>query len=92
MKHFQALDCVPFKHDGSSYLRVDTAIDCLSTDYKTFRLHILCFLFIYQSIPVMWFVMLFRIRKRLNPRNSEDKNLALFIRDQDNDLDSLRFL
>jgi len=36
--------------------------------------------------------MLFRIRKRLNPRNSEDKNLALFIRDQDNELDSLRFL
>jgi len=92
MKHFQALDCVPFKHDGSSYLRVDTAIDCQSTDYQQFRAVILVFLFLYQSIPVAWFVMLFSIRKRLNPRDSEDPNLALFIRDQDNELDSLRFL
>jgi hypothetical protein len=92
MKHFQALDCIPFPHDGSSYLRIDTAIDCLGEPYKAFRLSIIFFLVLYQSIPVLWFVMLYKIRKRLNPRDSPDPALALFIRDQDKDLDSLRFL
>jgi len=28
MKQFQALDCIPFAHDGSAFLRIDTGIDC----------------------------------------------------------------
>jgi hypothetical protein len=93
MKHFQALDCIPFNHDGSSYLRVDTAIDCDSSSYQAFRTAVLLFLVLYQSVPVLWFVMLHKQRKRLNPATSKaDPTLALFVRDQDRGIDSIRFL
>lgn len=68
MKHFQALDCIPFNHDGSSYLRVDTAIDCDSSSYQAFRTAVLLFLVLYQSVPLLWFVMLHKQPRRQTQR------------------------
>ena len=33
---FKAMDCVTMHHDGSSFLRVDSAIDCDSEEYEDF--------------------------------------------------------
>ena len=92
MKQLQALDCIPFPHDGSSFLRVDTAVDCASAEYAEFRVAVVLFAAAYQSVPVAWFALLWRERRKLNPPAKPDKRLALFIRDQDRSLDALRFL
>ena len=63
----QALDCIPFPHDGSSYLRADTAIDCASEAYLDFRSNVFGLIAVYQSIPVLWFWLLYRRRTELNP-------------------------
>jgi len=66
MKQLQGLDCIPFKHDDSSYLRIDTAVDCNSESYLIFKtINILCFS-LYQLIPITWAVLLFRHRNLLH--------------------------
>ena len=93
MKQFQSLDCIPFGHDDSRYLRVDTAIDCNSDEYKRFRAICACFIVIYQLVPVVWMSLLFRQRHHLNPSPStQDTVTALFIRDHNAELAPLRFL
>jgi hypothetical protein len=92
MKHFQALDCIPFSHDGSSDLRADPSIDCASNKYLNFRIHVAFFVVLYQSIPIVWFILLYRKRKKLHQRDKTDILLALYVRDQDKSLDALRFL
>jgi hypothetical protein len=92
-KQLQALDCIPFSHDGSSYLRVDTGINCDSAEYKSFVSSVGVFIGIYQSMPVIWFALLYRLRHQLNPESaSDDERLALFVRDRNVDLSHLRFL
>ena len=92
-KQFQSLDCIPFPHDGSLYLRVDTAIDCRSDEYLRFRAVVVVMIFLYQLIPIAWLVLLFRRRNSLDPSTSNhDSRLGLFVRDQDRSLDSIRFL
>jgi hypothetical protein len=93
MKQLQSLDCVSFPHDNSAYLRVDTAINCQSPQYRNFRNTIIGFIVLYQLIPVLWFYMLFRVRTALNPPVSEtDSKLAIYVRDKNQDLAPLRFL
>jgi hypothetical protein len=92
-KQFQSLDCVPYPHNNGSFLRSDTAVDCKSAPYRQFRAAVAVFIVIYQSVPALWFYLLWRVKPLLNPPTSgSDKKLALFIRDQNKDLASIRFL
>jgi hypothetical protein len=51
------------------------------------------FIGIYQMIPVLWFVLLYRKRRALNPPTSaQDKHVALFIRDNNPELAPIQFL
>jgi hypothetical protein len=47
------LDCVTLGHDGSRFLKADSAIDCDSPEYKAFQAVDLLFVIIYQ---VVWLV------------------------------------
>mmetsp|Transcript_49770 Transcript_49770/g.63766 ORF Transcript_49770/g.63766 Transcript_49770/m.63766 type:complete len:478 (-) Transcript_49770:1435-2868(-) len=92
MKHFQSLDCIVLSHSDSSFLRVDTSIDCQSTRYLSFRAAVFLFIIIYQSIPIVWFILLFKQREELHQKHRTDINLALFVRDQNKSLNWLRLL
>ena len=93
MKQFQSLDCIPFDHDDSSYLRVDTAIDCKSPEYRRFQAICGCFIAVYQAVPLVWMMLLWRHRRSLDPPTStNDEETALFVRDHNEDLAPLRFL
>jgi hypothetical protein len=91
MKQLQSLDCIPFSHDHSSYLRADTGIDCQSSDYEYFKSVVTFFIILYQCIPIMWMTLLYRQRVSLDPKVGDNK-LALFIRDNNPELASIRFL
>jgi hypothetical protein len=78
-------------HLVERYLRVDTSIDCSSSDFRTFRVVNGLFIFVYLSIPLLWAVLLYLARDRLNPRTS-DRRLAYFLRDNDLSLAPIRFL
>lgn len=92
-KQFRALDCVVLE-DGSSYLRDDTGIDCLSDGYRRFSLINGCLIAIYQSIPLAYIFLLCRVRHKLSPLIGENESTqeALARRDTDKDLDAIRFL
>lgn len=51
------------------------------------------FVLVYMSIPLVWFIMLYRARGRLNPpTSSRDANWVLWMRERDPALAPLRFL
>ena len=92
-KQFQALDCIPFSHDNRRYLRLDTSIDCESEAYRSFQALVVLLIVLYQLIPLVWFLLLLRVRKSLEPITSNnDETLGLFLRDKNEDLNSIRFL
>ena len=70
---FHTLDCVDLSTpadsnaDQNHVLRVDTAVDCDSTAYKNFALANCVLIVIYQSVPLVWFCLLWRARHLLNP-------------------------
>jgi len=69
MLQFTALECTDLA-DGSSYLRVDTSISCHSNAYKNFLFVDGILIFIYQSVPLIWLFLLYRIRDRVNPQGA----------------------
>jgi hypothetical protein len=89
-KQLSVFSCVELT-DGESYLRIDTSIDCKSPSYLQFRSIIICFILIYQLIPIIWMTLLFRRRKELNPPTS-DESLVLYIRENNPKVSSLKFL
>jgi len=98
LKLLQALDCVTIA--DKSYLRIDTSIDCDSTEFTTFKVIDGMLITMYLSTPVVWFALLFRARSRLNPplgaRADEHPQEALehvvSVREEDTTLKPLRFL
>jgi hypothetical protein len=92
LKQLQALDCVTLAE--KRYLRVDTSIDCDSSEFHTFRAVNGLFISLYLAIPLTWFALLFAHRDRLNPApvTGSDRKHSLFIRDNDVELLPLRFL
>ena len=51
------------------------------------------FVCFYMSVPLSWLVLLFRLRRRLNPpTTSADAGLVLWMRDRDTTLSPVRFL
>jgi hypothetical protein len=69
MLQFTALECTDLA-DGSSYLRVDTSISCHSSSYKSFLIMDGFLIVIYQSVPLLWFVLLYRIRDKVHPKGA----------------------
>jgi hypothetical protein len=90
-KQLQVFDCVKLSQDY--YLRSDTAVSCESDEYLSFRSVIIVFFMMFQFIPISWFILLNLKKTSLNPPTSNhDPKLAMFIRDNNQDLASLRFL
>ena len=64
-----AMDCDEFEHNGHSFLRKDSNIDCDSDQYRRFLVFAGAMALVYLSLPLMWFVLLNRVRAQLNPAN-----------------------
>jgi hypothetical protein len=93
MAQFQALVCETFPHDGTSFLLADSNIDCNSPQYRNFLAVDVLLVFFYQSIPLVWFLLLWRQRKKLNPpRSGQNTRVILRNRAHDKDLAHLLFL
>jgi hypothetical protein len=88
----QAFDCVSLQ-SGETYLRSDTSINCESKGYVQFISVVTFFVALYQLIPIIWMMLLYRRVNCLNPPAfTHDKQLCLFIRDNDPTLAYLKFL
>jgi hypothetical protein len=97
MIHFQGLDCKKLqKPDNLYFLRADSSVDCTSPSYFRFRAVDLLFMAVYQSIPLLWFVLLFKQRRKLNPLRSgflgDFETAVIEARKHDPDLQHLNFL
>ena len=88
---FRAMDCQTMPHDGSSFLRVDSAIDCNTPSYKFFSTVVALGIVLYQSIPLCWLVLLWRVRHDLNPPGQSEQS-ALLLRRKAHHLQALKFL
>lgn len=86
---FQALDCVEVTK--RRYVKVDTSLDCDSSESQTFRILDGLFISIYLGIPVMWLLLLCRRRGEMNPRTL-DMRLKIYLRNQNTVLNPIRFL
>jgi len=101
LKQLQAFDCVNIA--GGDYLRIDTSVDCHSREFQSFTTVNGFFLALYLATPLLWFLLLFRQRKKLNPlitacgddynaHPQEALERTLTARDGDASLRPLRFL
>ena len=70
---------------------MDAGIDCRTNSYQQLRILDGLFIVIYQSIPLLWLLLLHLKRKELNPP-LQDPRLINFVRDLNPSLNSLRFL
>ena len=77
-----------------SFLRSDTNIDCRSDKHQSFLRIIIPLILVYQLIPVMYFVLLFRVRHKLNPRDIDETTALRIVQSNrtDPDVIPLRFL
>jgi hypothetical protein len=87
-KQFKALDCQELA-DGQTFLRADTSIDCHSAHYEEFVVVDYILITFYQCLPLLYVVLLFRVRHKLNP-DVPSPLLALQLRDQDETLASIK--
>ena len=91
---FKSLQCTTLEHDGEvvgSFLKEDSSISCLSPSYKRFRAIVIVGIFVYEPIPLLWFVLLWRVRHELNPPGQSEKS-ALLLRDKSPRLEPYKFL
>ena len=87
---FKALSCTTLEN-GDSYLRADTSVDCNSPGYAFFRKWVVFFIVCYQALPLLYIVLLYRVRDKLEPK-ANNAELAMQIRDSDEALASVKFL
>ena len=66
MLQFSGLVCVDLG-DGTSFLRIDTSVSCKTDAFAAFVILDLCLIFIYQGVPLVWLLLLYRQRHVLNP-------------------------
>jgi hypothetical protein len=96
MKQLQSFDCVHLSKSDLYFLRVDTQIDCGSDDYIYFRSNVILLVVLYQLIPIVWMIALYRQREELNPRHgfhSLDEEEEFYLaRDRNPNIAPLRFL
>jgi hypothetical protein len=86
-----AMDCYEFEHNGYSFLRKDSNIDCESDQYRRFLVFAGAMACVYLSLPLMWFVLLYRVRAQLNPANVK-MDAVLRNRQHDPKLSNVAFL
>jgi hypothetical protein len=89
LKLLQALSCAEIA--GRNVLRIDTSIDCDSAEYKAFAIVDGICLCIYLSVPLVWILLLYSKRSRLDP-TPEDDRLAYYLREHDDTLAPMKFL
>ena len=89
LRLFQSLLCEAVA--GQSYMVLDTAVNCGSASFKLFAVFDALIIVAYLSVPFAWLVALRRARAALNP-NTSDGALAVWLREHDSSLASLRFL
>ena len=70
---------------------MDTKIDCDSEEYQEFVYILSVLICIYQSMPLFYIALLWRVRERLNP-DIKDKQKKLEHRDKDKSLSAVAFL
>ena len=88
-RQFQILTCIEVA--GGRYALVDTSIDCDAAKFQSFIVLDGIFITVYLSIPLVWLVLLFSRRHRLNPKTSDPK-AVMTLRNEDPDLRPLAFL
>jgi hypothetical protein len=83
MLQFHALDCVELETPASALhtqtnhvLRVDTAVDCDSEAYLRFAVANSLLIVVYQSVPLVWFCLLWQHRRQLDPMNHGEGAVA----------------
>jgi hypothetical protein len=92
-KQFQALNCFELDHDDkSSWLRQDTSIKCNEPEHEKFTVINAFLILLYMLIPILWVVLLQRVRHRLVPEGVVDEALVVEMRTKDTHLSSLSFL
>ena len=68
---FYSFVCTTFDYDADSKFRsvmiMDYSVSCNSTKYARIRLYASFFAFLYPAVPLLFFVVLFRVRTHLNP-------------------------
>jgi hypothetical protein len=68
IKIFSNFACHEFDGGYGSYLKVDYSIDCDGTEHKIFNIYALACIIVYPiGIPLMYFLLLRRERKLLDP-------------------------
>jgi hypothetical protein len=92
----KGLNCQSLK-DGSSFLRMDSSIDCGTTSYKLFAVFDILLLFACQGIPLFWLVTFRRLSLRFRSKEADryvraDANLWLAKRTGDPVLAPFSFL
>jgi hypothetical protein len=96
LKHLQSFDCVELSKSGLYFLRVDTQIDCNSVEYINFRTNVMLLLGLYQMIPVVWMIVLYRQREELYPAHGfhsfEEEEEFYLARASNPNLSPLKFL
>ena len=89
LRQFQALDCA--EYSGAKVLRVDTAISCEDSQFRTFSLMNIVAVAIYLSILPFWVVTMYSRRHRFNPP-TPNLSVKYFVRDNDQSLAPFKFL
>ncbi|GMH92878.1 hypothetical protein TL16_g12477 [Triparma laevis f. inornata] len=106
IKIFSTFACQRFDGDYGSYLKADFSINCNSDEHKAYQTYAALMILLFPiGVPVMYFVLLYKKREKLDPgqrhfatRTSEEDALkeALAIRAklelEDSSLRSLSFL
>jgi len=72
MMIFHSFACTSFDYgDGDKFrevLAVDYAVSCAGAAYGRIRVYAAVFACVYPAVPLLFFLLLFRIRRHLNPR------------------------
>jgi hypothetical protein len=92
---FKALLCEELElpnGGGATFLKEDSNIDCRSDEYLQFKAVVILGIFVYQSIPLVWFVCLWRVRHELNPPGAANARAAAEQRQEQPHLAPYRFL
>ena len=70
-KIFHSFICTTFDYDsGDKYehvMEIDYGVSCRSAEYARIRIYAAIFSMIYPAVPFLFFVLLFRVRRHLNP-------------------------
>ena len=64
---FSSLDCDNIEGIGVRFLRADANIDCDSDMRRPFLALLVPLIAIYQAVPIMYFILLYRVRHKINP-------------------------